>query len=141
MPPETFTLFLDENHCNNAKILAVLEAFGIPVERHLAHFARGTPDEDWLPFVGRRGWALLTSDARIRYRSNEKRAVKDNAVPMFYFSTNNLSGQQMAVALGIALPEMKRIIAKVPAPFCAAITRSGGVFVRERFAESPMASE
>ncbi len=92
MPPDRFTIFLDENHCNNSKILAVLKLAEIPVERHLDHFARGTPDADWLPLVGEKGWASITTDKRIRYRSNEKRAVEKYGVRMFYFSTNEMSG-------------------------------------------------
>ena len=133
MLPDRFVIFLDENHCNNAKLLDVLRKADIPVERHLAHFTRGTPDADWLPLVGEKGWVLLTTDARIRYRFNEKRAVRSNRVRMFYFSTNNLSGQQMAVALENALPKMLRIFAKQKPPYCAAITRSGDVALRETF--------
>jgi hypothetical protein len=133
MPPDRFTVFLDENHCNNQKLLDVLKKAGVSVERHLAHFARATPDEDWLPFVGKNGWALLTSDARIRYRLNEKRAVQQYGVCMFYFSTNNLSGMQMAAALERALPKMQRIYATQEPPYCAAITKSGEVYVRETF--------
>jgi hypothetical protein len=136
MPPNRFIIFLDENHCNNQKLLDVLKNADIPVERHLAHFVRATPDEEWLPFVGRNGWALLTSDARIRYRFNEKRAVQENRVCMFYFSTNNLSGMQMATALEKALPKMQRILAGQKPPYCAAITRSGEVHIRETFSSS-----
>jgi hypothetical protein len=137
MLPERFIVFLDENHCNNQKLLDVLKKAGVPGERHLAHFARATPDEDWLPFVGKNGWALLTSDARIRYRSNEKRAVLESGVRMFYFSTNNLSGTQMAAALEKALPKMQRIYAGQKPPYCAAITKSGEVYVRETFSSPP----
>jgi hypothetical protein len=52
---------------------------------------------------------------------------------MFYFSTNNLSGAQMATALEKALPKMQRIYISQKPPFCAAITRSGEVYVRETF--------
>jgi PIN like domain len=136
MPPDRFTIFLDENHCNNTRILAVLELAGIPVERHLDHFPRGTPDEDWLPLVGRNGWALITTDKRIRYRSNEKRAVQTHDVRMFYFSTNEMSGQQMATSLEKALPEIQRIYARQKPPYCAAISRSGGVYLRETFSSA-----
>jgi hypothetical protein len=111
MPPDVFVIFLDENHCNNRRLLAVLKDAGVTVERHLEHFAAGTPDEVWLPSVGKNGWALLTTDARIRYRENEKRAVKEHRVRMFYFSTNQLSGQQMATAIEKALPAMRRLVA------------------------------
>lgn len=54
-PPDSLVIFLDENHCNYKRILAVLATAGIRVERHLDHFARGTPDEDWLPLIGTNG--------------------------------------------------------------------------------------
>jgi hypothetical protein len=133
MPPDPFVVFLDENHCNNRKLLAVLRDAAVRVERHLEHFAAGTPDEIWLPSVGKNGWALLTTDARIRYRANEKRAVKAHRVRMFYFSTNQLSGQQMAAAIEKALTAMRRMVARVEPPFCAAITRSGEVYLRVTF--------
>jgi hypothetical protein len=133
MLPDVFTIFLDENHCNNQQLLDVLREASVPVERHLAHFSRATPDEVWIPFVGKNNWALLTSDARIRYRTNEKRAVQENNVRMFYFSTNNLSGHQMASALKKGLPKMKGIFQNQQPPFCAAITKSGEVHLRETF--------
>lgn len=92
MPPERLVIYLDENHCNNKHILAVLNSAEIAVERHLDHFPRGTPDEEWLPTVGNNGWLLLTTDKRIRHRANEKEAVIRHRVRMFYFSKNDISG-------------------------------------------------
>ncbi len=136
-PPDSLVIFLDENHCNNKRILSVLAASGIRVERHLDHFARGTPDEVWLPLIGTNGWALLTTDKRIRYRTNEKAAVIKHKVRMFYFSKNDLSGEQMAAALEKALPEIERICVKQQPPFFAAITKIGEVYLREKLAEPP----
>jgi len=133
MSPERFTIFLDENHCNNSKILAVLQNADIASERHLNHFPRGTPDEEWLPLVGENGWVLLTTDGRIRYRANEKQAVQRHLVRMFYFSSNNMSGQQMADALQKALPKMQQVCHRQEPPFCASISRSGDVNLRETF--------
>jgi PIN domain-containing protein len=133
-PPDSPAIFLDENHCNNKKILAVLAKAAVRVERHLDHFVRGTPDEVWLPLVGVNGWALLTTDKRIRYRTNEKQAVIKHKVRMFYFSKNDLSGEQMASALETALPEIFKICARQQPPFFAAITKAGEVYLREKFA-------
>jgi hypothetical protein len=135
MPPESLIIYLDENHCNNRSILAVLKEADIQVERHLDHFARGTPDEQWLPLVGVNGWILLTTDKRIRYRANEKQAVIRHKVRMFYFSKNDMSGYQMASALEKALPEIKRLCTKQQPPFFAAIARTGEVYLREKLAE------
>jgi hypothetical protein len=133
MPLESIVIYLDENHCNNKSILTVLKNAGVRVERHLDHFSRGTIDEEWLPFVGKNGWILLTTDKRIRYRVNEKQAVIRHRIRMFYFSRNDMSGHQMGIALETALPEMRRICAKQEPPFFAAITRLGGVYLREKF--------
>ncbi len=134
MQPERLAIYLDENHCNNKSILAVLKSAEIQVERHLDHFTRGTPDEDWLPLVGAKRWVLLTTDKRIRFRANEKQAVIRHRVRMFYFSKNDMSGQQMATALQKALPEIQKLCAKHAPPFFAAITRTGEVHLREKLA-------
>lgn len=136
MQPERLAIYLDENHCNNKSILAVLEDAKIRVERHLDHFVRGTPDEDWLPLVGENGWVLLTTDKRIRFRANEKQAVIRHRVRMFYFSKNDMSGRQMATALEKALPDIQKLCAKHTPPFFAAITRAGEVYLREKLAGS-----
>jgi hypothetical protein len=136
MQPESLVIYLDENHCNNKSILAVLRNADIKVERHLDHFARGTPDEQWLPIVGENGWILLTTDKRIRYRANEKQAVIRHKVRMFYFSKNDMSGHQMASALERALPDIRKLCAKQRPPFFAAIARTGEVYLREKLAES-----
>lgn len=47
---------------------ARLREAGLQVERHADHFQPATPDEVWLPEVGRRGWVVLTHDERIRYK-------------------------------------------------------------------------
>ncbi|MDR3738707.1 MAG: hypothetical protein P4L40_06765 [Terracidiphilus sp.] len=134
MPRDRLVIYLDENHCNNRHILAVFETASVQVERHLKHFAAGTPDEEWLPFVGTNGWALLTTDKRIRFRENEKLAVIRNRIRMFYFSKNEMSGRQMASSLEKALPAIFRLCDKQPPPFFAAITRGGEVHLREKLA-------
>ncbi len=55
---------------------------------HTAHvqgsatFGTGTPDVDWLPRVGARGWILITKDKNIRKREVELRALKQAGVTM-----------------------------------------------------------
>ena len=126
-------IFLDENHCRNQKLIAALEARSIACEKHLDHFPAGTEDVVWLPEIGRRSWCLLTSDARIRWNHLEKEAVRTNGVRMFYFTSNNLSGQEMSEALARALPAITSISQQQPAPFIASISKSGSVTVRETF--------
>lgn len=128
--PEEFVLYLDENLCNTSAILEALQMSGIRFERHLSHFTRGTPDEEWLPLIGRNKWVLLTADKRIRYNLLEKRALEKNSVREFVFSSGNMSGQEMALALERALPKMQRLCGRLAPPFVAAITRAGEVHIR-----------
>jgi hypothetical protein len=80
--------------------------------------------------VGSKGWVLLTCDKRIRYNLLEKRALTEHAVSEFVFTSGNMSGQDMAAALELALPEMRHLSSRLEPPFVAAITRTGEVHLR-----------
>jgi PIN like domain len=129
-PPDDFVLYLDENLCNSRAILDTLTKLGVRSERHLDHFGRGIPDETWLPLVGSKGWVLLTADKRIRYNFLEKHALEEHAVREFVFTSGNMSGQDMAAGLKLALPKMRRLCHKLNPPFVASITRLGEVHLR-----------
>src|SRR5216683_7263711 len=128
--PEDFVLYLDENLCNSAVILETLAKLGVRFERHLSHFSRGTLDESWLPLVGKNGWVLLTTDKRMRYNLLEKRALEKNRVREFVFASGNMSGQEMAETLELAIRKMLNMCSRIDPPFVAAITRSGEVHLR-----------
>ncbi|MGZ4730648.1 MAG: PIN-like domain-containing protein [Terriglobales bacterium] len=70
--PEDFVLYLDENLHNGKPILDALTQHGVKHERHGQHFDPGTEDTAGLPFVGRKGWLLVTKDKKIRYNELEK---------------------------------------------------------------------
>ncbi len=128
-----FTIFLDENQHNNQRILSLLVELEIRVERHGAHFPAGTPDAEWLPLLQDRGWCLLTTDQRIRFRPLERAAVKKARIGMFCFTSNNMSGAEMVAALRLALPQMRRHFTREQPPFIATISKGGHVSIRERF--------
>ena len=73
-PLPELTLFLDENF-GTTTVADALRKAGIKVEVLADHFERGTRDETWLPEVGRRGWAVVTKDKRIRHRQVEMDAL------------------------------------------------------------------
>jgi hypothetical protein len=116
--PEDFVLYLDENLCNSTAILETLTRVDVRFERHLSRFSRGTPDEAWLPMVGRNGWILLTADKRIRYNFLEKRALAQNSVREFVFASGNLSGNDMAVALEVALAKDAKNVSEDQTALC-----------------------
>ncbi|MDP9039794.1 MAG: hypothetical protein M3O02_11075 [Acidobacteriota bacterium] len=126
-------IFLDENHCRNPHIVQAIDKYGASCQKHLDHFVPGTPDTVWLPVVGRNGWCLLTTDARIRRNLVEKEAVRNSLVRMFYFSRNQLSGSEMGEAITRALPRMENLVRNHAPPFTASVSRTGEVTLRDTF--------
>src|SRR5271156_4485987 len=97
-PPHKYlsTLYLDENLCDCAEILAVLTEAGFAFRRHLEFFPRGTLDQDWLPLPGKNGWPVLTKDKALRFTPLEKAKILEHALRIFAFSSGNLNGKDMA---------------------------------------------
>lgn len=127
---DEFILFLAEGLHRCQPIQKALEGLGVRYERHGDWFPRGTEDRVWLPVVGEKGWAVLTTDKGIRYNQVEISSVRRHKVREFVFASGNLSGQKMADILLQAIPEMKKVFRKVPPPFIASVTAAGHVHVR-----------
>ena len=106
---------------------SALREIGETVEIHDDHFPPDAKDEVWLTEVGRRGWVVLTKDDRIRYRITERPAFASAKVKAFVLTSMQLQGSEMAEAFVIALPRIKRLIAKYPAPFLGRVSRTGRI--------------
>ena len=118
--------FLDRN-LGKKEIAAALRQANIEVQVHDDHFPPDARDEDWLSEVGRRGWIVLTKDARIRYRTSELAALVRARVSAFVLTSGNLCGAEMAEIFIKALPTMCRFAARYSPPFIAKITKNGSV--------------
>jgi len=119
------TLYLDENVCETAAIVAVLQQEQFPFRRHLEFFERGVEDEVWLQLPGLMGWLVLTKDKDQRYQPLEKAQLIAHCIREFAFSSGNLSGYEMAELLRLNLRKIDRIGRTYPPPFVASITRTG----------------
>jgi hypothetical protein len=128
--PDDLVLFLDENLHNCSAILDSLAQLNVRCERHGQYFKAGAADSEWLPLVGRQGWLLITLDQSIRYNELERRAIERWGVRAFIFTSGNLSGKDMAVLLVKALPVIRKLCKRQPAPFIATITKTGAVHLR-----------
>jgi predicted nuclease of predicted toxin-antitoxin system len=125
---ESETFFLDR--CLGKKILAsVLRAATLKIEVHDDHFPPDAKDEDWLQIVGARGWIVLTSDRRIRYRALELTALKASGVRAFTFRSGNLTAQEMGEIFLKALQRISTLLKNNAGPFVASILRDGSVRV------------
>lgn len=101
---------------------AALREAGLQVERHADHFEPSTPDEAWLPEVGRLGWVVLTHDERIRYKPNELAAVLRHGVALLV-----VQGQapypQLAKWFVQTLPRVEAFVAAHEPPYIAKVQR------------------
>jgi hypothetical protein len=97
-----------------------LKKADIAIEKHTDHFADNAKDEEWLTAIGKRGWYAITFDRRIRYKPNEKAAVKKFGVGLFV-----LVGKSSIVEHSrnfiLTLPKIITFIDKNPPPFIAKI--------------------
>jgi predicted nuclease of predicted toxin-antitoxin system len=105
---------------------ALLEA-GVHIEHHGDHFAQNTPDTEWLPVVGDRGWVVLTKDTMLGRNENELRAIARANVKVFALVSGNLTRQQMAELFVKVLGKLKKFARGNQAPFIAKIYKDGRV--------------
>jgi len=118
-------LFIDRS-LGRLTIATALRAQGAEVHTHDAHFAQDARDEEWLAEVGRRGWAVITKDTRIRYRQTELAALVAGGVRAFVLTRGDLSGPEMAAILVKALPHLARFSARHEPPSLRGSRPPGG---------------
>ncbi len=130
--PEKITYFVDRS-LGNKHVANDLLSAGEIVEVHDEHFAQNAPDEEWLPFVGKKKWVVLTKDIRIRYLL--KWAVEKAKVRVFILVAKDLRGDQMAKAFSLAIRRIERMARKHHAPFIAKVYRDGKILMWTDFKE------
>ena len=89
---------------------------GIKVEKHGDHFKDNAKDEEWLAEIGKRGWYIITHDRRIRYKPNEKNAVKKFQVGLFVL-VGKLPFSKLSENFILTLPKIQKFIDKNSRPF------------------------
>jgi hypothetical protein len=101
---------------------ARLREAGLQVERHADHFDPATPDEVWLPEVGRRGWVVLTHDERIRYKPNERDAVMRHGVRLLVVQ-GRAPYPHLAEWFVQTLPRIEAFVGAHAGPYIAKVLR------------------
>ena len=120
------TFFIDR--CLGKRLIAkTFQSSGIAVEIHDNYFSEDAQDVDWLPEIGKRGWVVLTKDARISKNYLERMAVTSAGISMFILASQNLSGKQMADIFLGAVTKMQKFVRTYLAPFITKIYRDGRV--------------
>lgn len=117
--------FCDEN-LGRLKFPQRLRDENVRVEIYREHFAPGTPDSEWLPTIGERGWVLLTVDTRLRYNRLEQDAIMQNRLAVFVLIGGKTHTEKADVFLK-ARRRIERLLAKQQPPFIAKVYADGRV--------------
>ena len=95
------------------------------MELHSDHFSpKEQNDSQWLALAGRKGWAVLSGDNRVRRADIELQAVKDYQVRYFAFRSNNISGEAQAQLLRTHDSRIRKILTTQIPPYIGRITRN-----------------
>ncbi|HEY9825994.1 MAG TPA: DUF5615 family PIN-like protein [Stenomitos sp.] len=113
------TFFID--WCLGRTVEEALRASGASVIHHREFFEPGTPDIEWLPIVGLKGWVVLTKDNNISKNQLELMAIASANVMVFILASGNLTSQEMAGLYVDVLEKLKRFVQGNQAPFIAKV--------------------
>lgn len=131
LPESDELIFLLDSSLGSSKVLKALHIEGESVLLVDDLYPPSTPDEEWLTDAGNKGWVVLSKDKFIRKRVTERQALLDHNVAAFIFASGNVTGDEMAETLILALPRMKAFLQKHARPFIAKVVRSGDVSLYE----------
>jgi hypothetical protein len=97
------------------------------VEPHFKWFRGDTPDEEWLPVVGRNNWKVLMRDKKIGTRKLQLEALLNSGVQAFVLISGNLKNADNAAVIKKALPKILAMLARNDFPFIAKVSRQSTV--------------
>ncbi|MBI4193574.1 MAG: hypothetical protein HY526_00700 [Betaproteobacteria bacterium] len=120
----SLTFFLDYQ-IGRYVVAEALRAAGAHVEVHIDHFPQATPDTEWIPEIGRRGWVLITKDQNIRRNPLERAAYEAAKLCGFVVTGKDMGGPELAELLVRCLPGMARRVAGRSGPLLFTISRRG----------------
>jgi hypothetical protein len=108
-------------------MLSALRKAGLTVEPHTAWFRHDTPDTEWLPEVGRKGWVVLMRDQKIGKRPLEFQALINGKVKAFVLVTGELPNKDNAQIFIKAMPAICTMVETNNFPFLAKVRTNGSV--------------
>lgn len=119
--PDNLTLFVDEDLGTTAFPQTLRDA-GVNLEILLDHYAHGTPDADWIPYVAQRGWVIITHDRDIRYNREERDAVMQHGGRLIIIRTSGTRAEMAQIFLNLS-EHIITFLIQNPAPFIARLYR------------------
>jgi len=106
-------------------VTSALRDYGFVVQAFLDHFADGASDEEWITRAASEGWVVLTKDAGVRRKPNERLAIKNSGLRVFTLTRGNWRSEEMSGAFIAAARRIKNLLKRNAGPFIARITKAG----------------
>lgn len=117
--------FVFDNNMSH-KLPKGLSEFGEDAVHLTDEFAPDTPDEEWIPKVGARGWVLVTHDVKITRRPLQLQAFMDAELGAFFFVQRKKLGHWGWVELVVKhWRRMTQLAAATSRPFAFTVGERG----------------
>jgi hypothetical protein len=127
---KSYIFFLDENFdCHEVKTLLENKGVKYRLYSDVVPSNCGIDDTEFLPTVGRKGWILITSDVKQRYRTREKEDLKRFGVRHFALP-GNLGAIGMAELLVSCKNKIQQFCREHEPPFSASINKQRRIELR-----------
>lgn len=136
MKNNNLVIVLDENICF-PELQKVISDAGVSCKLLTDHFPRGTQDNQWLPYIGERGWILLSKDLAIGINSLEYLALTNAGIGAFFIRSREMPKRDIIDCVVKALPKMIRIVESQERPFLFKIYKDGTVASWKKHPKQP----
>ncbi len=97
----------------------------VQIEYHDDLFDMAAPDDEWLPYVGKRGWIVIGHDYNYHENAPELAALKQYKVGAFYLWGSEAPRWETMRVFAKAYDTIIDIATKTPRPFVYRIFRNG----------------
>lgn len=97
---------------------------GIEIHFHDQHFKKDAPDDQWLPYVGSRGWIVVGFDYRLHINASELAALRQYDVGCFYLWGANDPRWEAFRVFARAFDRIVERAIETPRPFVYRVERS-----------------
>lgn len=104
----------------------MLEAIGIKVERHDAHFDQNTPDPIWMPYVAKRGWLAISKNRAQQSVPFEREIAMRSGLALFHLIGPKATHEALGENLVRTMPRIIAFREAHAPPFIARIYRPPG---------------
>jgi hypothetical protein len=111
-------IFFTDRDLAKREFPGILLDAGLQIKIHDDHFNDTTPDEEWLTWVGEKGWFAITRNKGIRYKPIECDAVMYAGVGLFVMR-GKWSHKELARGFLANMNNIERFLQKYEPPFIA----------------------